>query len=476
MIKQIKKATIFLMVFAITFTSCDDITDINTDPFAANEVDPALLLPAILLEMSQNRTIELNAMNFHAQLWSASVAFGVFVNPERYVIGPNTPNNVWVAHYNGALKELSQIKKLVNANDPGATNIIGQAEAIEAFAYMNLTQIYGSVPMSQAIQVEFPTPKFDTQEEVLNQIVTLAESAVSKLQTSTNIITNSDMVYKGNRENWIRFANSIKLKALMLLANKNATSEVIAKIAQVATQPLIVNASQVAKIDYSENTGNENPIWRTIDRFAGGVNRFWAAGVPLVNLMNATNDPRRATYFDFAPNTTSYVGRDQGVFTLGASQVSLNIIRKAAPDVYVSPAQINFYLAEAALEGWISGDANTYFRQGIQASMDLYDGLPGAISSSDKATFMASSATSISSLSKANALRRVHEEAYISNFTRPIESWTSWRRNKVPALQTPVGAELSTTIRRYTVPLSEGSSNPNAVINSNLGDPMWFEK
>lgn len=465
------------MAIATVFTSCEDITDINTDPFAANEVNPSLLLPSILVSMSANRTVELNAMNFHAQQWSASAAFGVFVNPERYVIGPNTPNNVWIAHYNSALKELSQMKKLVAANNPTATNIIGQAETLEAFAYLNLTQIYGQIPMSEAIQAEFPSPIFDTQEQVLNQIVTRAESAVNNLSSTTTIIEGSDLIYGGSRDNWIRFANSLKLKALMLLANKNPTTEVIAKISAVASQPLIVNANQTAKLDYSTNVGNENPVWRTIDRFGGGVNSFWAAGVPLVDLMNASNDPRRATYFDFAPGTTNYVGLDQGRFsTAGVSQISLNIIRKEMPDIYLNASEVNFYLAEAVLEGWASGDANAYYRAGIQASLDFYDGKPGAISSSDKSTFMSSSRATITGLAKDAALKMIHEEIYIGNFTRPIESWTNWRRNKVPALQTPVGAELSTTIRRYTVPLSEGSSNPNAVINSNLADPMWFEK
>jgi hypothetical protein len=477
--KKIKKLHKILVVaiLSILLTNCEgSIEGINTDPFAATSIDPSLLMPQVLVAgFSANRTVELNSMNMHSQSWSATVGFGVFRNPEIYNISPNTTNNVWVGQYTTALRNLSQMRILTEANNPSALNIIGQAQVLEAFAYLNLTQIFGDIPFSQAIQVtEFPNPEFDTQEEVLRGIPVLVDQALANLSADTDIIGSADLLYSGDRAAWIRFANSLKLKALMLIANVDPSS-VQSEIQNVANQPLILENSQDAILNYSDAPGNENPIWRTIDRFGGGVNSFWGAGIPIVNIMNASDDPRRATYFD-TNEDGNFVGQEQGVFsTAGVSTISLNIIRPAMPDIYASAAETNFYLAEAALLGYISGDANDFYRAGIMASMNSYDGTPGAISQADKDAFMASAKGTITGDAQDAALTKIHEEIYVANFTRAIESWTNTRRNKVPALTLPTGAVIGDFIRRYQIPLSEVTSNPNAPAVEDLDTPMWFE-
>ncbi|WP_159447285.1 SusD/RagB family nutrient-binding outer membrane lipoprotein [Cellulophaga tyrosinoxydans] len=468
---------LFIFLALLTFGCEDSIEGINTNPLAATVIEADLLMPQVLVGgFSANRTVELNSMNMHSQSWSATVGFGVFVNPERYNISANTTNNVWVGQFTTALRNLLQMRRLTEANRPDATNIIGQAQVLEAFAYLNLTQIFGDIPFSEALQVEdFPNPKFDTQEQVLRGIPTLIDQALANLANETDIVEDGDLIYKGDRESWIRFGNSLKLKALMLIANVDPSS-VQSAIQAVANQPLILDASQDAVLNYTDAAGNENPIWKTIDQFGGGVNTFWGAGIPLVNIMNSNSDPRRATYFD-TNSSGDYVGQAQGVFsTTGVSTISLNIIRPAMPDRYATAAETNFYLAEAALLGYISGDANAFYRAGISASLNSYDGAPGQISQADKDAFLASSRGSITSDTEAVALRKIHEETYVANFTRAIESWTDQRRNNVPTIVLPTGAVLTDFIRRYQIPLSEVTSNPNAPEIVPLTTPMWFQK
>ncbi|MFS4468470.1 SusD/RagB family nutrient-binding outer membrane lipoprotein [Maribacter sp. 2210JD10-5] len=469
--------TFLCVLLGSTLVNCEDsIEGINTDPLAAIVIEADLLLPQVLVAgLSANRTVEMNATNFHSQSWSATVGFGVFANPERYNISANTTNNVWVGQYTTALRNLNQMQILTDANNPTALNVKGQAQVLEAFAYLNLTQIFGDIPFSEALQVvEFPTPQFDSQEEVLRGIPALLDEALANLSTDTDIVEGGDLVYNGDRQSWIRFANSLKLKALMLIANVDPAS-VQADIQAVANQPLILDESEDAELRYTDTPGNENPIWKTIDQFGGGVNTFWGGGIPIIDIMNANDDPRRATYFD-TNDDGNYVGQEQGVFsTEGVSTISLNIIRRSMPDRYATASETNFYLAEAALLGYISGDANAFYRAGIQQSLDYYDGQPGEIAAADKDAYMASARASISGDSDAVALRKIHEETYVANFTRAIESWTDWRRNKVPDLTLPTGAVLTDFIRRYQIPLSEVTANPNAPGVENLTAPMWFE-
>lgn len=464
---------IVLSCFLLGATSCTDDLDINSDPLAATTVEPNLLFPTVMVSVSSNRTVELNSINIQAQHWTSGGSAGVFANPERYIISPNTTNNVWVGQYSTALRNLQQMRSLVEANNPEALNVVGQAKIYEAFVFLNLTTLYGDIPFSEATQVgEFPNPKFDAQEDVLRGIVGRLDEGIDLLSTDTDIISNGDLIYQGDKDKWIRFANSLKLKTLMLIANVDPAS-VQAQLQAVSNEPLIEDNSQNAYLPFSEAGGNQNPLWKTLDNFAGGVNVFWYSGSTLVDLMNSNDDPRRATFFDEVAD--GYVGQDQGVFSsAGISPVSLNILRPDLEDRYATASETYFFLAEAVVKGFITGDAEDFYMKGLQASLDSYDGQPGEIAQADKDAYLASRG-SLAGLSDADAIKQINEEQYVALFTRGLEALTQWKRTKTPEFMLPVNAALSDIIRRYPYPNSEISSNPNAPSIPALDMPMWFE-
>ncbi len=477
-----KISILLVLVSAIVFTGCEDtIEGINSDPLAALEIDPALLMPEILLGgITANRTVEQFQMSTHSQQWSFSANFGVFRNPERGTISPNTTNNIWIGNYTTALRNLAQMRILTERNNPTARNIIGQAKVLEAFAYLNLTQIFGDIPFSEAIQVdEFPNPNFDSQEDVLRGIPVLLDEAIAELATDTDIVDGGDLIYGGNRENWIRFANSLKLKAFMLIANVDPTS-VAADIQALVGQPMITENQYEAKLDYIDQAGNQNPIFTLIVQFAGGNQNFYSGGSTLVTLMNNNNDPRRAAYFEELDGG-GFAGQPQGSLILDTaqfSQVSEDIIVATLPDRYATAPETNFYLAEAALLGLISGGqaaADTFYQAGISTSLGRYDGLPNEVPAADKTTYLASARGSIAGDSQADALRKIHEEHYVADFMRHMESWTTIRRNQVPAYEPIIQTVLTDNINRYQVPLSEITSNPNAPAVEALITPMYFQ-
>jgi len=57
--------------------------------------------------------------------------------------------------------------------------------------------------------------------------------------------------------------------------------------------------------------------------------------------------------------------------------------------------------------------------------MDYYDNIPGTeISQVDKDAYIASPRGSIAADSQADALRKIHEEIWLSDFNRGLEGWT----------------------------------------------------
>jgi len=279
----------------------------------------------------------------------------------------------------------------------------------------------------------------------------------------------------------------------MVVANVNPGS-VSARIAEVAGEPLVTENQYEANVDYTSTAGNQNPLWTLINQFGptddngNPVNNFYGGATTMVDFMNANNDPRRNSYFDLATTTDDmgdtvdlniYKGQELGQFTFDSiSPVTLRNIRPDSPDRYITASEINFNLAEAALLGYITGDANTFYQAGIRASMDYYDNIPGTeISQVDKDAYIASPRGSIAADSQADALRKIHEEIWLSDFNRGLEGWTDWRRNKVPDLVEVEGSIFpGEFIRRYRVPLSEQSSNPNAPSPELETVPMAFEQ
>ena len=471
--KNVKIVTLSLVAL-LTFNSCDETLGDNVDPLAAVVIDPSLLFPQFMVAGSQVRTVENNAVNIISQQWASGGSAGVFANPEVYTISPFTLGNTWSQFYTISLRNASLARDLVETNNPEALNIIGQARVYESFIYLTLTQIYEDIPVSEAVQVAtFPNPNFDSQEDALRNLIAIADEGIALLSTETAIIDNADLIYGGDRMAWIRFANSIKLKAWMLIGNVNP-GEAAPAIQALVSQPLILDNSQNAWFRYLTDIGNENPLWRTLNNFAGGTNPFWFSGSTLVNIMNTNNDPRRGTYFD-EEDGGIFVGQDQGVFSpTGISNVSLNILRPDLEDRLITASETNYFIAEAITRGWITGDANAFYRAGLEASLDSYDGQPGEIPAADKAAYLATRG-SIAGLSQADALLQINNEQYVALFTRGIEAWTHWRRTGVPNFQIPVAANLSDIIRRYTYPAIEISSNPNAPDQRQLDEPHWFE-
>ncbi|WP_299782147.1 SusD/RagB family nutrient-binding outer membrane lipoprotein [uncultured Formosa sp.] len=474
----IKTKYLFLLSLIIfSLNGCtDDITDINEDPLAVTTVPPYLLFPEVIVNMSSQRVIEFAGSNMHAQQWAGSA--GTWRSRSRYTLGVPSVNNAWTNWYTTCLKNLSLVELLVEKDYPEDVYITAQAKILEGFIYSNITQVWGEVPFTQAGNpTEYPNPEFDSQETVMEGIVTLMDEAIAILEQDIDSDIVDDLIFDGDKEAWIRWANSIKLKMLMFMANIKPT-EVSDRLQEVANSALILTNEQEAKLKYSSEIGNENPKYTFINNYWGGNVNLWYAGSPLVNLMNDLDDPRRATYFDQNVNGV-YVGLVQGYtgVTL-TSKINVNNILADTPDRYSTASETYFLLADAAANGYISGglaQANTWFLEGVTLALDYFDGSLGEISQTDKDTYIAS-LPDLSTLTTDEALDYINDQHYISLFGNGIEAWNLWKRTKSVDFDIPNLSGASDIIRRYTYSSNEAAANINIPTEVTIEDPMWFEK
>jgi hypothetical protein len=412
----------------------DDALDINEDPLAATQVDPNLLFPEVLVNMSNNRTIEVsgrlgNIVHYYEPALTVfgTMAYGDLSN--TFLVG-----NIWSNWYSTGLKNLVLAEQTAAANEPPNVNVVAQSKLLQGFLYYMLTTCWEEVPFTEALNAtEFPTPNFDQQEVILEGIVAMCDEAVGLIDKGDGAfaVTTGDLVYGGDMDQWEKFGNSLKLKALMLLANKK---DVSAQIAATIAAPRITTLGDEAALQYFDAPGNFNPLWNTLNLFAGGNNpEWWNASTIFIDIMDELNDPRKSTYYDEGDDedlvgTGNFgPGAPPGSFGVaGNAVVSANILRPDFPDRYITPAEIVLMEAEAIARGLAPGGmgaADAKYREGIQLSMDFYDGKPGAIAAGDKDAYL-NSLPDLTSLTEADAIEAIQLQIYIEDFMRSPEGWT----------------------------------------------------
>jgi hypothetical protein len=479
-------------------TGCGDLLDldINRDPNTATEVPADQLLPQVLVAVASTRSIEIQpGMAEIVQIWAANGSASVFINPERYDIDEFTHGNTWSTIWNSGLKNLKLMRDQALAASPARTNVAAQAEIFSAYLFLMATEIWEQTPYTQALNgAAFPKPVFDEQETVLRGLLLKLDSAVAMVDADgVPGVEFGDLIYGGNMDNWVRFANSLKLRILMLLRNRDTSVDT--QIDALLSDSLIRTNAQESAVPFFATTGNENNVWKLNDRFggfenAGNGNVFFFAGRTLVDLMKQLSDPRLNTYFELArvnldqapngggPATTEHFGQAAGVSDWNdgeTSMVSQNIIRRDWPGRITTASDVWFWEAEFRASRGELGTAHTSYRQGVELALNYFDGKPGAVAAAARTAYLATLPQSFLSVDQARLA--INQQQYIEVLDRAPENWTLWRRTKYPTLQPAAQAVLGDVIRRFPMPTAEISSNrENIPPVVPLDRPMWFEK
>jgi hypothetical protein len=100
------------------------------------------------------------------------------------------------------------------------------------------------------------------------------------------------------------------------------------------------------------------------------------------------------------------------------SQIGEYFLEADAPAVFMDYAELNFLLAEAVVQGYISGDAQSYYEAGIGASFDTYGLAPGSYLTNDGVEW-----------SEDDAIEQIFVQKWLALYGQGFEAWTEWRRS-----------------------------------------------
>ena len=219
---DMKNTCISLVVFSLMFTmSCEDsITELNVNPNQFITAHDAQVLTGVLGSLGYIVDVDLN---YRSQLWAQYYTWGLGValgNAERFVAEPYYYNGYWQRAYANCLADL----KFLSKSESNAYRGVGGV--LEAYIYQGLVDHFGDIPYTEAVLGELEdggiiSPKYDEAADVYADLVIKLDESISLLEKPDNTIGMEDLIYKGDLINWIRFANTLKLRILMRTSETN---------------------------------------------------------------------------------------------------------------------------------------------------------------------------------------------------------------------------------------------------------------
>lgn len=464
--------SIFLFTAAI---SCDDFDDLNIDPNSATSVDPSSLVSYAQFQMYDiihGRTLNMEHGKLMVQHWSQNE----YAEESRYLIGPGVAVGLWSAFYTDVLKELEVAKELVDAQSI-ADNVKNNQKAIidilKVNAYMLLTDTFGDIPYSQAINPEFNSPAYDSQEAVYTGLLSTLQTAATSIDLNAPSFASGDIIYNGSVSHWKKFAHSLMLRLAMRVSD--AAPSLASQYAAVAATDLITSHADEPRFVFDAAPARSNPMWR--DKVLGSRDDFCISDV-LVKALRDINDPRLEMFADPAPGNTEIVGMPYGlddnsasVLKSSTSRPHADLLANTAHHVIVSLSEVKFLLAEAYQRNILTGDAEAAFNEAVTASMQ-YWGITDAAAIEGYLTANAYDA--------ANWKASIGLQKWISLYTSGTEAWAEWRRLDQPSLTPSVNGVIPTIPVKLNYPQSEEDANGEnlAAVSSNptsMVQKVWWD-
>jgi hypothetical protein len=516
----------------VAFTACDALDDRlqeeNTSPTAANEIDPDFQFANVLLNMSGDRfeTWRANLIYSSVAVQHNATLVGYWAGDKYFKIESYT-GAFWNRRYGSPVRNLTDLIASTEG-DPEQVNRNLMARATRVLLFHRMTDLYGDVPYSEAgkgFTESVLQPKYDAQEAIYEDMVGELKAVRDSLDPSKPTFGDGDLFFGGDVQKWRRFANSLMLR--IALRHVKAAPD---KAEQWAQDALNSDAGVMQSNDdiaFINHAGGPNGINRNGN---GQVFDFISPAPPylsqrFVDWMTDRDDPRMRVYGE--EDGDPPVGLPNGYDDSGQNPIQEHpsyIECEVSPgeeggpqpdpcgtDVYTRPnevllglddpmffqtyAEVELMRAEAIERGYVSGDSEQAFRDGVRAALEYLSmyGSEADIPESEVDAYVDARGSAYAGASRADRIRMINEQYWAATYMNHYESFANWRRSGYPDLEKspvdmegsyPGSATAGDFIRRLTYPVSEASQNTENYeaalerqgINNVLDARVWWDR
>jgi len=420
----------------------------------------------------------------------------------------------WNPIYTGVVPQLMTVMDNFDANTP--ENAL--ANIWWAFSFSRLTDYYGPVPYFDA-GIPARGVKYDSQEAIYDDFFKRVTAAVAVLEQhkSAKPFATGDIIYKGDVNKWIKFANTFRLRCALRISKADPARAKAEAEAAVKAGILEIGADNAMMVRTAINSGDGNGI----SRIAGwGEFRMSAT---MESILKGYNDPRMVEFFQPAFNTGTYEGLRNGLnpaqlalplnLNDNNSNVGARWIRNTGAgsgweNLYAVPASIMhtseayFLRAEGALNGWdMNGEAKDLYEQGIRLSMEQWGFTGDAVEKYIQGTTPpvapgdAMNSAPVTTIpvkwgaSEAIQREQIGTQKWLALFPDGFEAWAEYRRSRFPKLYPVVNSvnedvPAGQVLRRFPFLDAEKNTNKPAVdaavslLNGEdkASTPLWWDK
>ncbi|MDI3318427.1 SusD/RagB family nutrient-binding outer membrane lipoprotein [Pinibacter soli] len=447
----------YLIIFAsmVSLAACTkNIDSYNDQTKAASSAPPATLFSNAvrnLADVLTSSSVNTNIFRLTEQHWTTTTYTD---EPNYDVYTRNIPQTWWTNLYRDVLSDLKECKRLLpgstGATAGTKTNQNAMADIMMVYTYSVLVNTFGNVPYTKALDYDNLFPAYDDAKTIYDDLFTRLDADIAALNTAEKgFDASQDIVYGGSVSAWIKFANSLKIRMAMTVADVNAAK---AKSAvEAADTKAFGSAVDNAVFKYYAITPNNNPIWT--DLVQSKRQDFIAANL-LIDKLNSLSDPRLSNYFK--PNDNKiYVGGVPGAtntFSLFA-KANDKITAMDFPGMLMDYVEIEFYRAEAIERGFtVAGTAAQHYNNAITASILYWGG-----TTADATVYLAQPSVAYATAT-GTWRQKIGTQKWIALYNRGYETWTERRRLDFPVLPVPA-APKGDYPNRFAYPTNEQTLN-----------------
>ncbi|MEM8891768.1 MAG: SusD/RagB family nutrient-binding outer membrane lipoprotein [Bacteroidota bacterium] len=473
---------IYISLIAILISSCtDQFEEINTNPNAPIDVESSLLLRHVLFDYAEQMSYEgFVAGNLLGQYFTA-IDFNLF---DRHSLTETQfGGNPWPILYTNLRDNEIILEK--SRSDATAEVYEGPALILKAYMTAALTDMYGNVPYAEALNGKEGTitPVYDNQEDIYlgeNGILDNLDKAIAAISNyQGSIALDGDILFDGDLNAWLRFANSLKLKYLMRSSEQRDSRAMVQAIYDEGN--FIRENGQNATFDFTNTEPNN---FRLATARIGDFNLFIMSET-MEEILKDLNDPRMSVFFRPTSNNPNEFngllnGPDASQTSISVADFSLSgtIFRERTGDLdanYMTAWETHFLLAEAAERGWINADAQTLYEEGVRLAFEYWQTeIPADYLTAGNAAY---------GQNGANPIEQIITQKWLANIVNGYEGWIEYRRTGFPQLKT-ISASLNNDLIpvRLPYPTDEAALNTanynvaaSATDGNSVNSAVWWD-
>lgn len=468
-----------LLSVLLTTSSCNDqLDDINKNPNATENPEAAYLLTGSLkhgADLYWGNNANFDTELLFIQQW-ASIQY---TESDRYDIS-NTSDNVttlWNTSYYTLITDLNTISTMPDTK--ANKNYKAIALILKSWVFQLLTDSYGDIPYTEAGQVIIP--KYDAQKDVYEGLLNDLTEAESSL-SSDNGVVEGDVVYNGDVTLWKKFANSLKLRIALRIADREPelAKQTINDLVTNNTTGLIDNISSNFKFIYTSSP-QQNPMASQFE-----TREDFRVSKTIVDKLTSLNDPRLPIYAQLPSDTSvhTYVGAANGLSNGDAnnqgfyktSKPGTYFLEDKSPATIFTYSEVLFGLSEAVSREFITGNAEDYYNKAIKASFNQF----GITSDTVINNYIKQADVKFDA---SNYKKSIGDQKWIAFYGQGLDAFAEWRRLDYPILTAGIGSVLNGAMpSRLFYPGTEqslnGTSYKTAIANQGadlLTTKLWFD-